>query len=384
MIVLSRPASNYELAFESGATLPPEADSLYFFQRGRDALLVALRALRIMPGATIVVPAYLCESTIEPLRQADYKIIFIDIECDLQLDPVKVLATTEVSGAKAVLAVNYFGFPSNISRLTALLRPRGVRVLEDCCHSFLTQVDGTRIGAQGDAAIFSMRKTLPIPDGGALRLNVHDFDRAVLELSPKPAPGVGLYLASRAAESMVAAVGWPNIYSTSVDKFKRRLQREGENKVYALDANLELRRQAPSRLLAAYLSNEDYLRILSRRTTENYVQLVEGALALGLMPYITTLPTGCVPQWAPFADSSGLIVPWLREHGVGACHWPWHELPAEVVATPLDYPTSNQLNRSLALIPVHQSIEPRQIGYILHVIKKLFNKLESTNNDEIV
>uniref|UniRef100_UPI0040488787 DegT/DnrJ/EryC1/StrS family aminotransferase n=1 Tax=Shewanella sp. TaxID=50422 RepID=UPI0040488787 len=165
MIILSRPAFDYGVVFGSSAQLPPEAKNMYFYPRGRDALLVALRALRIMPGQTVIIPAYICDSTIGPLRRAGYRIVFIDIKSDFQLDPVKVLDTAEKYAAKAVLAVHYFGFPSDVSRLTELLRPRGVRVVEDCCHSFLTHSGGDRIGSKGDAAIFSMRKTLPIPDG---------------------------------------------------------------------------------------------------------------------------------------------------------------------------------------------------------------------------
>jgi dTDP-4-amino-4,6-dideoxygalactose transaminase len=69
------------------------------------------------------------------------------------------------------------------------------------------------------------------------------------------------------------------------------------------------------------------------------------------------------------------MVFWLRKNGVGACKWPWREIPSEVAANPLKYPISNQLNRRLVLLPVHQSIGPRQIKYISSVLKSYVEKI---------
>lgn len=373
MIILSRPAADFTAALTKQSVLPSDAQSLHFYPRGRDALLAGLRALGVMPGDAIIVPAYICDSTIAPLRQAGYKLAFVDIESDLRLDPPKVLEAAEASGAKAVLAVHYFGFPSNVEALVALLRPRGIRVIEDCCHSFLTHVDDVPVGLRGDAAIFSMRKTLPIPDGGALRLNVADFDGPALGPAAQAAPPVARYLATRAAEGLVALLGWPNIYSNAMDDLKARAR--------GTDANAHLpvmqeepRRQRASRLLAHYLANEPYLRQVGSRVAENYTQLVEGASALGLRPHVAVLPKGCVPQWAAFDDPSGQVVSWMRDHGIGACRWPWNELPPEVAESPSAYPESNKLNQRLALLPVHQSVGRRQMSRMLRILGQRFGR----------
>jgi hypothetical protein len=369
LIVPSRPSVDYGSIFQSIDKKPPEFESFYFYPRGRDALLMALRALRVKPGDAVVIPAYICDSTIEPLRQAGYQIVFIDIEQGFQLDSTKVLEAVEMCDAKAVLVVHYFGFPSDVGKLVALLRPRGIRIIEDCCHSFLSLSCEGRIGSTGDAAIFSMRKTLPTPDGGSLRLNIKDFDSAIFTTPLEAAPEMAYYLTTRALEAMVMSLGWPNIYSRNMDNFKMIMRGARINKGSVPIADSEPRRQLPSKLLTSYLSNEEYLQRVNVRTVENYDQLVAGALSLGLQPYIQELPSGCVPQWAPFDDPSGQIVPWLREHGAGACYWPGEELPAEVAALPSSYPTTNELNRKLAFMPVHQSIAPKHIARMLHLLK---------------
>ena len=60
----------------------------------------------------------------------------------------------------------------------------------------------------------------------------------------------------------------------------------------------------------------------------------------------------------------------MRQHGVGATRWPWFELPVAVSAAVDDYPVSNELNRRLALLPIHQSIDTRQIDNMLTLLNK--------------
>jgi len=384
LIVPSRAMTDFRTALATSSQILPDAKNLYFYPRGRDALLVALRAFKIVPGDAIVIPAYICESTVEPLRRAGYRVVFVDIESDFQLDPYKVLETAEIYDAKAVLAVHYFGFPLDFGRLVALLHSSGVRVIEDCCHSFLTHYGGRRIGSYGDAVIFSMRKTLPIPDGGAIHINAQDFDRTVFSCVSNTSPFVGLYLASRAVEAFINSVGWPNIYSPASDVLKKQLR--GRMRTHELKLGLDFlpRRQLPSKLLEKYLSNENYLRRVRDRTAENYVLLVKGTLALGLQPFIQQLPFGCVPQWMPLLDLSGQIVPWLRKHGVGACRWPWHELPADVISFQARYPISNDLNSRLALIPVHQTIGLREVSQMLYLLEKLMDQTATARIEKTV
>ena len=52
-------------------------NELTFFQLGREALVYGLDALEIEPGATILIPAYMCNSTIKPLTNLGYNIIFL-------------------------------------------------------------------------------------------------------------------------------------------------------------------------------------------------------------------------------------------------------------------------------------------------------------------
>ena len=145
------------MMFKKNINLPDSYSKLIFFKRGRDAFLYSIKLLQIPVSSVIIVPAFICKSTIEPIEKAGYKIVFVDIKKNFQFDIVKLVKTVQLYKAKAILNVHYFGLPSNINNLVEVLRPlvyhRGF------CHNFCHQV---QYGYLGDTAIYSMRKTLPI------------------------------------------------------------------------------------------------------------------------------------------------------------------------------------------------------------------------------
>src|SRR5262249_39357721 len=69
---------------------------------------------------------------------------------------------------RGILMTHFAGFPGPASQLRALADRHGLVLIEDCAQALLS-VDGeVPVGTTGDAAIFSLRKTLPVPHGGAL------------------------------------------------------------------------------------------------------------------------------------------------------------------------------------------------------------------------
>jgi len=369
--ILSKPNIQIKALLSKVGSLPSETNGFYFYQRGRDALLVAIRALRLKPTDTIIVPAYICETAIMPIRSFGYKIKFIDVQANMQLDPIKVLKMVDVFDAKALIVIHYFGLPAHTDKLITLLRPRGVKIIEDCCHNFLGNPGVFNVGSGGDVTIFSMRKTLPIPDGGALRFNTNDFDKSVLGGEMLSPPSIRGYVSARFIEAFVMSIGWPNIYSEFIDKIKKFNITNKRKFSNFSSFDLEPKCQSPSYLLQWYLSRENLLKDIRVRIISNYTYLVDGLLKLGIEPYMHKLPLNCTPQWFLCNDPHGDIVPWLRAHKVGASHWPGEELPIEVTHAPLDYPQSSKFNSNLALIPIHQNIELRQIKLMLTLLGKL-------------
>src|SRR5207245_6549749 len=64
--------------------------------------------------------------------------------------------------------IHYVGFPGPVQELSVACRARRLLLIEDCAQALLSNCAERPLGSFGDVAIFSIRKTLPVPDGGAL------------------------------------------------------------------------------------------------------------------------------------------------------------------------------------------------------------------------
>lgn len=370
MIVLSKPDVMYARGAYSRKALLPEWRGLTFFPKGRDALMAGIYALGLHPKDKIVVPAYICESVVKTIRSFGCEPIFMDVNLKLQFDVDKLVEIIKDCRPKAVLVIHYFGVPADVLQILSVCRPYGVKVIEDCCHSFMTKVQQMALGLQGHIAIYSMRKSLPIQDGGALRLNENNLNCAFAHNIKRNFSASPLFLAARTFEMIAATVGWPNIYSLTLDRIKFWLRDIYRSSIF-FDSRAHIPHpQLPSRQLLYSLSSEEYLNDIFEKTHANYNELVEGVLRLGLRPYMRNLPDGCVPQWFIIDAPSGLLVNFLRANGIGASQWPGSELPLDVIDDPLRYPVSVDFSSRFVLVPIHQSIRSRHVKYILNVLQR--------------
>jgi dTDP-4-amino-4,6-dideoxygalactose transaminase len=74
---------------------------------------------------------------------------------------------------KVIYIIHEFGVPHpDTEELLKLGLEKNIPVIEDCAHSSNSYFeDGTKVGAKGDFAIYSLKKILPMEQGGALRIN---------------------------------------------------------------------------------------------------------------------------------------------------------------------------------------------------------------------
>ena len=368
--VLARPSPNYKTLMSAAVNKEDLNSDLLFFHLGREALLHGLRLLDIEPGSAIVVPAYMCDSNISPLRQLGYKVIFVDINNDLSNNLEDIEFAIRKYNAKAVLAVHYFGFPSNIDELAKLCRLLQIKLIEDCAHSLLTKINGVPVGSSGHVGIYSMRKTLPVPDGGALKvnnkipvsagINLYNFGRFK-----------GLrYIISRMLESLIFNVGYPNIYSAWFTYLKDRIRELFLSLIDEDNMPSLVNQVKPSLQLQAYLNDSNYLSKIAETRRSNYNCLVRELKKMDLCPWMPILPSECVPQFLTLSDEKGGLLDWLRDHGVGAINWPGPELSIEITNRRIEFPVTNDLNDRLVMLPIHQSISKKNCKYMIELIRK--------------
>src|SRR2546428_1353736 len=128
------------------------------------------RALGFGEGGTVLVPDYHHGNEVRAIRAAGASIVWYRIGRDLlpDLDELDALCR---QGARALLAIHYFGRPQPIDEIGRMCRERGILLVEDCALALLSEAGGRPLGTFGDYAVFCLYKTLPVPNGGVLVAN---------------------------------------------------------------------------------------------------------------------------------------------------------------------------------------------------------------------
>lgn len=142
---------------------------------GRAAIRCTLERIGCRPGSTVWMPAFHCGVEIEAAAGLGLKVQFYNVKPDLNID-LEHLSSSVRRDPGPVLVVHYFGFPQpQIRQLVACCERLGVPVIEDCAHSLFSRYADRPLGEFAPFAVFSLRKTLPLLEGGACQGNVQPF-----------------------------------------------------------------------------------------------------------------------------------------------------------------------------------------------------------------
>ncbi len=135
---------------------------------GTAALHLAVAAVNPDPGDEIITAPITDMGTIAPIIMQNAIPIFADLEpATYTLDPASIEANI-TPRTKAIIPVHLFGQPADMDAIMAIGRKHGVKVIEDCCQSYLAEYKGRLVGSIGDLGAFSMQqsKHLATGDGG--------------------------------------------------------------------------------------------------------------------------------------------------------------------------------------------------------------------------
>jgi dTDP-4-amino-4,6-dideoxygalactose transaminase len=136
------------------------------------AIEVAIRALRLAPGATVLTPSLTFCGAVAPILQAGLRPVLVDVAADTLLPtPDCVAAAIRRTGQPAAMIVQHqAGYPADVEMLAAAAGLPASRVVEDAAHGLGAELRGTRVGGASHAACFSFyaTKNLPIGEGGAI------------------------------------------------------------------------------------------------------------------------------------------------------------------------------------------------------------------------
>ena len=137
---------------------------------GTSALTLALKALGIGPGDSVVVPAFTCAATALPVLALGAEAVFADVDpSTLNVAWAGVEAALR-RNTKAVVLVHLFGRMADAAGLAARCRERGIHLVEDACLALGAKQAGRAAGTIGVAGCHSFhpRKIITTGEGGAV------------------------------------------------------------------------------------------------------------------------------------------------------------------------------------------------------------------------
>ena len=337
--------------------------NMLFYNSGSDAMIAALEVFKVPQKSRVALPALICHSVPKMLEKYGFTPVFFDITDGLNAPYRELLVWAEEGRIDAVILVDYFGFlASEQSSFIVELQKKGCVVIEDRCHSALSRPSNN----VPDAIIYSIRKSLVVKDGGALFLR---SKTKVLERGKSWLWDI-VFVIKRLVEQVVIVAGILNLYKASITVFwKKKVDKRPScsRSISARDPS-RIKPITPSWLLRKQLLNSELIEQFSERRRSNYIYLKTCLAVHKIYPIFTLDNDEVAPQVLPFLDSSGKIVGYLREHGVGAYRWPGDELPDIVGRYPWKYPNAVRFSHELVCLPIHQSIQMKHIDHMSRLI----------------
>lgn len=139
----------------------------YFFSHARFALVEALRMSDVGPGNEVLLPAFICRDVLASIHHLGATAVFYQV--DRSLNPIELVKRESI---KAVIAVNYFGFPQDLEPFISYANETGVKIVEDNAHGWLSRDrEGRLLGSRTSAGITSFRKTIRVVNGAVLHVS---------------------------------------------------------------------------------------------------------------------------------------------------------------------------------------------------------------------
>ena len=147
-----------------------DKNCFFFYASGRSALYHGVSCLPHTERKKVLIPFYHCGVEVEAIVRAGLEVEFYPLQRNLEPDFIWIEENITPETV-AILVIHYFGFPQPLERIRLLCRQKELFLIEDCAHA-LYSCEGERfLGTFGDIAIFSLMKTVGMPNGGGLLVN---------------------------------------------------------------------------------------------------------------------------------------------------------------------------------------------------------------------
>ena len=148
--------------------------NIFLYGCARHAFKVSLQLLNLNQDDTVLIPSFICRDLLSSIYENNLRIKFYSVNKNLEPEYLPV-----DSNIKAVLAVNYFGFPQDLEIFQTYCKKNNCVLIEDNAHGFLSfDQEGTELGRRTNIGFTSFRKIIPVFDGSALFINNYEIQKS--------------------------------------------------------------------------------------------------------------------------------------------------------------------------------------------------------------
>jgi perosamine synthetase len=349
---------------------PFSAASVSWTHLGRNAIHLAARVLGL-EGREVLVPAYHHGIEVDALLAAGAHPTFYEVGTRWRLD-LEDLEGRIGHRTGGLLLTHFAGFPGPASQLRALADRHGLVLIEDCAQALLSTDGEIPVGTTGDAAVFSLHKTLPVPHGGALVFN----GPRGFQLPPVRSPAAGPTargLLSRAllrAELRLPSQGgalrrlgaWlSRHFGRSPASRPPAGERGFDRRQLALGASALVERVARAHTLATVVE----------RRRRNFFHLL-GALRGAAPPLVNELPAGVCPLFYPlWVGDKDEVLARLRAENVEAGPG-WRSFHSRCDGG--EFPEASRLRKHVLELPCHQDLGPAHVAHVARVTLRALSR----------
>ena len=151
---------------------------------GSSALFLALKATGIGPGDEVITTPFTWIITINAIVSVGAKPIFVDIDENLNIDPVKIIGAI-TKNTKAIIPMHVGGKLCDMIKISKIAKKYKLKIIEDAAQAFCSSNQNKRAGAYADASAFSfnpMKILHSYGEAGAVITNNKKIYKVLLQM----------------------------------------------------------------------------------------------------------------------------------------------------------------------------------------------------------
>lgn len=145
---------------------------------GTSGLHMALEALGLDTGDEVIVPSFTFAATANSVALTGATPVFVDIDPQtFNIDP-KAIEAAITPKTRAIQPVHLYGQPAAMIEIMEIAKKHNLLVIEDAAQAHMASLNGTPVGAFGDAGVFSFYPTKNMTSGEGGMITTADDETA--------------------------------------------------------------------------------------------------------------------------------------------------------------------------------------------------------------